>query len=272
MDLNTFKNWAIKAGQVGNPTTDPNSQFIGECVSLIQQYLNKVYGIAWVPRGDARSWGTNGNVLSYFDRVNSIQAGDIVVYPAVPGNPFGHIAIALGGGQMLEQNGRIARRVSVSPLRGGQSAILRRKGTGEDIVKPSAQQVVDVFIKFLGKAPSSQDEINYYTQRDIRELLTNVLNATVPTADEVKKAFKNQGLTPSQGQIDYYTQKTAAQMYRDLNAVAQTQGTVAEQKKEIDRLIALSKDGGYTEADREIAKSTNSAVQWIKDKLGGIFK
>ena len=267
MNLDSFRQYAINAGQVATPA----GTYLSQCVSLIQQYLNKVYGIPFTPRGDAKDWATNGNVLSYFDRVGSPQAGDIGVSGPTQYNPYGHIWIYTSPSTILEQNGRVTGRVSQGAAYPA-IAILRRKGTGEDIVKPSAQQVVDVFIKFLGKAPSSQDEINYYTQRDIRELLTNVLNATVPTVDEVKKAFKNQGLTPSQGQIDYYTQKTAAQMYRDLNAVAQTQGTVAEQKKEIDRLIALSKDGGYTEADREIAKSTNSAVQWIKDKLGGIFK
>lgn len=269
MNLEQFKQYAVNAGQLGKAT---DGQYVGQCVSLINQYLSKVYGISAGAWGDAKDWATNGNVLSHFDRVGSPQAGDIGISGATQYNPYGHIWIYTSPSTILEQNGRVTGRVSQGSAYPNPIAILRRKGTGEDIVKPSAQQVVDVFIKFLGKAPSSQDEINYYTQRDIRELLTNVLNATVPTADEVKKAFKNQGLTPSQGQIDYYTQKTAAQMYRDLNAVAQTQGTVAEQKKEIDRLIALSKDGGYTEADREIAKSTNSAVQWIKDKLGGIFK
>jgi len=152
MDLNTFKNWAVNAGQVGNPTADPNNAFSGQCVSLIQQYLNKVYGIAWTPRGDAKDWGTNANVLSYFDRVNTIQPGDIVTYPAVPGNPFGHIAIALGGGQMLEQNGRIAKKVTVSPLRGGQIAILRRKGTGGNNMEvETLRSIAEARRKLLGR-------------------------------------------------------------------------------------------------------------------------
>lgn len=271
MTLEQFIQWAINTGQVGNPTADPNNQFIGECASLVQQYLNKVFGIAWLPRGNAKDWGNNPNVLYYFDRVKSPQAGDIGTSGAVPGNPYGHIWLYTSPNTILEQNGRVSRRVSTGNAYANPIAILRRKGTGEEEVKPSAQQVIDIFRKFLNSDPS-QDQINHYVNHDLRVLETDVLNATVPTADEVVTAFKNQGLTATKLQIDHYTQRIATTMYRDLNAVAQTQGTVAEQKKQINELIAQAKNGGYTESDREIAKSTNSAVQWIKDKLEKIFK
>lgn len=129
MDLNTFRNWAIGQGQVSNPTADPNNAFPGQCVSLIQQYLNRVYGIAWTPRGHAKDWATNGNVLSYFDRVGSPQAGDIGISGATASNPYGHIWIYTSPTTILEQNGRVSRRVSTGAAYANPIAILRRKGT-----------------------------------------------------------------------------------------------------------------------------------------------
>lgn len=268
MNFQQFIAWAISQGSVGKAT---DGKYVGQCVSLINQYLSKVYGIQAGAWGDAKDWATNGNVLSHFDRVGNPQAGDIGISGATQYNPYGHIWIYTSPDTILEQNGRVPGRVSQGAAYPNPIAILRRKGTGEDIVKPSKQQVTDVFIKFLNKAPSSQAEIDYYAGRDIRELLTNVLNATVPSADEVKGAFKNQGLTASQAQIDHYTQRTAANMYRDLNAVAQTQGTVAEQKKQINELIKQAQDGGYTEADREIAKETNGLIKTILEKITNLF-
>ena len=110
MDLSQFKDWAIGQGQVGNP--NPNNTYLGQCISLIQQYINKVYGIPWTPRGDAKDWPTNANVLSYFDKVSSPQAGDIGVMGSDYGNGFGHIFIYLTPNTILEQNGRVPLKVS----------------------------------------------------------------------------------------------------------------------------------------------------------------
>ncbi len=128
MNLESFKNWALAQGQVGNPTSAAGQLFLGQCVSLVQQYINKVYGIPWQARGHAKDWPTNGNVLSYFDRVSSPQPGDIGVSGPTSTNPYGHIWIYLPNNQILEQNGRTALRVTVSPNRPAM-AILRRKGT-----------------------------------------------------------------------------------------------------------------------------------------------
>lgn len=125
MNLDQFKNWALTQGQVAK--TDGG--FRGQCVSLINQYLAKVYGIQAGAWGNAKDWATNVNVANYFDKVNNIQPGDIIVYPASFGGGYGHIAVALGGGQMLDQNGDGRLRVAVRNVWPGYSAILRRKGT-----------------------------------------------------------------------------------------------------------------------------------------------
>lgn len=129
MNLDQFKNYAVSAGQVGNPTADSNNRYLGQCVSLVQQYINKVFGIPFQPRGHAKDWASNANVLSYFDRVSTIQPGDIIVYPGKFGGGYGHIAVALGNGMMLDQNGGGGLRVAIRQVWPGYSAILRRKGT-----------------------------------------------------------------------------------------------------------------------------------------------
>ena len=128
MDLGQFKQWALSQGTVGKFT---DGEYIGECVSLINQYLGRVYGIRAGAWGHAKDWATNGNVAQYFDKVSSIQPGDIIVYPGNFGGGYGHIAIALGDGLMLDQNGAGNGRIAVRGIWSGYSAILRRKGTNQ---------------------------------------------------------------------------------------------------------------------------------------------
>ncbi len=125
MNLDQLRAWALAQGQVAK--TD--GTYPGQCVSLINQYLSKVFSIQAGAWGDAKDWATNGSVASYFDKVGSPQAGDIGVSGAVPGNPYGHIWIYLSPTQVLEQNGSIPGRVSVRPAYTNPIAILRRKGT-----------------------------------------------------------------------------------------------------------------------------------------------
>jgi len=151
MNLDQFKDWAIQQGQVSNPTGRQEWLYAGECVSLIQQYLDKVYGIPFQPRGHAKDWITNGNVLSYFDIVGNPQAGDIGVTGPVTGNPYGHIFIYLSPTTILEQNGRVSRRVSVGAAYQG-ATVLRHKGQGGDSMVIGQQ---DKLIKgMLGREPS----------------------------------------------------------------------------------------------------------------------
>lgn len=130
MNLSQFQTWAVTQGSVGNPGS---GSFRGQCVSLIQNYLNLVYGIGYQARGNAKDWPTNSNVLSYFDKVSSPQAGDIGVMGANYGSGAGHIFIYLSPTTILEQNGRVPLKVSTGAAYKNPIAILRRKGQGEDM-------------------------------------------------------------------------------------------------------------------------------------------
>mgnify|MGYP003472787759 FL=1 len=159
MNLDQFKNWAVGQGQVAK--TD--GTYLGQCVSLINQYLSKVYGIQAGAWGDAKDWATNQNVLRYFDKVSSPQAGDIGVSGATPSNPYGHIWIYLSPTQVLEQSGKVPLRVSVNAPLFKPIAILRRKG--EDVAKPTYEEVLQHFRRFQGSDPTEK-QMNYYVARD----------------------------------------------------------------------------------------------------------
>lgn len=133
MTLNEFKSWAVGQGSVAKYT---DGKYKGECVSLINQYLARVYGISAGLWGNAKDWATNSNVLNYFDKVSSPQAGDIGVYT---GGTYGHIWIYLSATECLEQNGKSAGKVTVNAPIFKVNTILRRKGTGGSM----AQTITD---------------------------------------------------------------------------------------------------------------------------------
>ena len=100
MNLREFENWALAQKSVGNPTEE--GSYKGECVSLVQQYLNKVHNIPFKARGNAKDWANieiegftklTGNIVLY--------AGDILVYNY---GRYGHIALITVDSKMLEQN------------------------------------------------------------------------------------------------------------------------------------------------------------------------
>lgn len=132
MTLNEFKDWAVSQGSVAKFT---DGKYVGECVSLINQYLGRVYGIRAGAWGNAKDWATNGSVAQYFDKVSAPQAGDIGVSGATSTNPYGHIWIYLSPTQVLEQNGKVASKVTVNAPLFSPIAILRRKGTGGFMAK-----------------------------------------------------------------------------------------------------------------------------------------
>lgn len=146
--MDTFKNWAVQESSVGTPV----GTYIGECVSLIQQYLSRVFGIPFQARGHAKDWATNANVLSHFDKVNTPQAGDIGVSGATPSNPYAHIWIYLTPNLILEQNGRVPRRVSTGTPYLKPIAILRRKSApAQGDTDMATNQQIDETISLLGQ-------------------------------------------------------------------------------------------------------------------------
>lgn len=120
MTLPEFQAWSLGQGSVGKAT---DGGYVGECVSLINQYLSKVHGINAGAWGHAKSWADGANpIRQWFTAVNQSQPGDIGVSTS---GPYGHIWIYTANG-ILEQNGRVSRKVSASPDRGA-TVILRPK-------------------------------------------------------------------------------------------------------------------------------------------------
>jgi len=112
MNLREFEKWAVAQKQVGNPTKE--NSYKGECVSLVQQYLDKVHNIRFKARGNAKDWA---NVtIEGFDRIgadNKLKAGDILVYNR---GKFGHVVIVDADLKSLEQNKGGNRKVTVGAI------------------------------------------------------------------------------------------------------------------------------------------------------------
>lgn len=125
--LQQFLEWALAQGSVAKYDDEG---YLGECVSLINQYCYRVLGIPAKAWGHAYAWGNNTNaaVLTYFDHVSSVQAGDILVYPSSFGGGVGHIEIALDNGKAIGQNRNYSRKVAVNDVLPGYTTILRKKG------------------------------------------------------------------------------------------------------------------------------------------------
>ena len=79
--------------------------YAGQCVSLVQRYLNECLGYDLHPRGNAKDWVNTLQNEGIAKPVGKpAQAGDIIVYGSGYGGGYGHIAVALGNGKMFDQN------------------------------------------------------------------------------------------------------------------------------------------------------------------------
>lgn len=122
MTLDEFQKWALAQGSVGKAT---DGGYVGQCVSLVNQYLSKVHGINAGAWGNAKDWAsTNNPIRQWFTSVNQSQPGDIGV-DVNGGGGYGHIWIYTANG-ILEQNGRVPLKVTASPDRNA-TVILRPK-------------------------------------------------------------------------------------------------------------------------------------------------
>lgn len=103
MSLNDFVNYWL------GKRTDYDHVYAYQCVDLILQYLADCYGIKSGVWGNAIDYWTNptARLLQDFDKVQGPQqAGDIVMLYGLPGNPYGHIMVAVDGSRCIEQNGQ----------------------------------------------------------------------------------------------------------------------------------------------------------------------
>lgn len=88
----------------GKILANPDGSYLGECVSLVQQYLYQCLDIPFEPRGNAKEWLTNEKALAIATIVSGLpKSGDIIVYPTKAA-PSGHIGVAISSTQTFEQN------------------------------------------------------------------------------------------------------------------------------------------------------------------------
>lgn len=154
MTFPEFTNWALAQGSVDKIQGSPNSELKGECVSLINQYLSKVHGITAGAWGHARSWGNDNNpIRQWFYPVNKSQAGDIGVDM---NGTYGHIWIYRDN-DILEQNGRVARRVTISPDRNATVILRPKAGMPKGVDMISRDQVKDIYRVFLGREAGNDE-------------------------------------------------------------------------------------------------------------------
>lgn len=128
MNLAEFGSWALAQGSVANPP--PDNWFKGQCVSLIQQYLYRVFGKPFKAYGNAKDWANN-YPKDYFTKLSAstaLQKGDVLVYGSNYGGGYGHIALIDASGNFFDQNGvkKLAVGYRAKPFT-GYICILRPK-------------------------------------------------------------------------------------------------------------------------------------------------
>lgn len=112
MNLEAFGSWALGQGSVANP--EPNNKYKGECVSLVQQYLYRVFNKPFQAYGNAKDWANN-YPKDYFTKLNAnagYQRGDVLVYGENRGNGYGHMGIIDCNYKWLDQNGIKSKTVA----------------------------------------------------------------------------------------------------------------------------------------------------------------
>lgn len=83
-------------------TPDFDGIFPGQCVDLYRLYCKEVLNVPQSPAVSGARLIWNTYLTDYFDRIPKAvfaipKKGDIVVFKAFPGNPYGHVSICLDG-------------------------------------------------------------------------------------------------------------------------------------------------------------------------------
>lgn len=167
MTLADFGTWALNQGSVANPA--PNNKYKGQCVSLIQQYLYRVFSKPFKAYGNAKDWATN-YPTSYFTKKSksvALQPGDVLVYGSNYGGGYGHIAMIDAEGKFLDQNGvkKLAVGTRSKPFT-GYVCVLRPKnqaklGLNTSRYKVGTTYTTQVILKVREGAGTKYDQKKY---------------------------------------------------------------------------------------------------------------
>lgn len=173
MNFDQFRNWASSQGSIAKYN---DGGYLGECVSLINQYCWRVLNVPADAWGHAKDWGANPIQRQYFDVLppGTPQRGDILVYGADFGNGLGHIEIATDGAHALYQNRNFDGRVGTGLILQGYYVILRRK---EDMIEliPDRAHLDLIFQRFFlrNSLPAEQEE--WIGKKGFTELLDKMI-------------------------------------------------------------------------------------------------
>ena len=228
MNLREFGDWGLKMESVGNPEVNT---YVGQCVSLIQQYLYKVFNIPYKPRGNAKDWEyVNIPGFKKLSKYAPLEKGDILVYGNNYGNGYGHIGLIDCNMNFYDQNGIKKLKVAYSknPF-SGYRCILRadnRNNLEENKNKnlKSINEVADDVI--AGKYGNGQERIDRLTKEgynalEVQQAVNNKLNtnkkSNIDIANEVIKGLWGNG----QERIDRLTKAgyNAALVQREVNKI-----------------------------------------------------
>ena len=105
MTLAEFGDWGLEQGSVANPP--PNNKYKGQCVSLVQQYLYRVFSKPFKAYGNAKDW-ENNYPKDYFEKLGAsskLQKGDVLIYGANYGGGYGHMGLIDVNDKFYDQNG-----------------------------------------------------------------------------------------------------------------------------------------------------------------------
>lgn len=225
--------------------TSADGNLTGQCVTLIKWFMAEMSSVPapFSARGDARYVGktlvNQGHAVQV--PASERRRGDIVVWEY---GVYGHIAVLLSGDRVFEQNVGIAGTASrivdgarvyasrIDPLymswRPVAPTFYRLKSYNEkakeqDIVKPTEADVYYAFRRYANKEPDNPEQVQFYMNRDIRDLYFDLLNyEVVPKKAEVEKAFKELqwwspiNTPPYTDQTGYYTSHAGDLLYSDL--------------------------------------------------------
>lgn len=262
MSLRAFeKRWLGKR-------TDADGVFGYQCVDLIKQYAKEELGMRPGAWGNAIDYWTNTRhpLLSKYTRVKtqSPKRGDIVIFHGNSGNPYGHIAIATSTSTMLEQNGATGD----GDGRGGDEVRYRTipKSRIAGVLRPKSQTPT----KPKGNNSKMDDKDLDYIYK--YGPLHRTRNSKKNEGEDVYKGQSAAFVIADHARSAEYKKRQAARKKTEQEA-ARVPGLESKIRQLNDEVKKLkSQPGTPVDTTNEDIKYIRSAVDWIKDKLKGVFK
>lgn len=255
---------------------------IFQCVAWAAQFSGELTGIGYLPTPNTNGARDIYEVFSAplpsgYDRIANTpsfvpQKGDMVVWGAMPSNPYGHVAIASGVGdtnsfQSYDQNWTGGEKVHlVTHNYNYVLGVLRPKNLTEGVtsVKPTIQQMRYIHADSEGwnwkecmAGKFDQQFQDSWGWRTLDEMLAD------------KWSTKNDGWRQNrQDALDYYATKAANDAL-----VADLRKQLADVTKQYQDLLAKPPvSGGIDQATKDQINDTNVKVNSIWSKIVAIFK